>query len=36
MHPDLFADIDPQADMKELHEKFLPVEASGTFWTGLP
>lgn len=36
MHPDLFSDVDPQADLEELHEKFLPVEASGTFWTGLP
>ncbi|MDK4331506.1 ABC transporter substrate-binding protein [Corynebacterium accolens] len=36
MHPDLFSDVDPQADLEELHGKFLPVEASGTFWTGLP
>ena len=25
-----------QINLKELHEKFLPIEASGTFWTGLP
>lgn len=36
MHPDLFKDIDPQADFVEMHEKFLPVEAKGTFWTQLP
>lgn len=36
LHPDLFGDIDPSAGLKELHQKFLPVGASGTFWTGLP
>lgn len=36
MHPDLFEDVDPAAELEELHEKFLPIEASGTFWTGLP
>lgn len=36
LHPELFADLDPQADYVELHERFLPVEARGTFWAGLP
>ncbi|MCZ9309860.1 ABC transporter substrate-binding protein [Corynebacterium uberis] len=36
MHPELFADIDPQAEVAQLHEKFLPVPADGTFWTALP
>lgn len=36
MHPDVFTDIDPHEDFVELHEKFLPVEAKGTFWTPLP
>ncbi|CCI83063.1 ABC transporter substrate-binding protein [Corynebacterium otitidis] len=35
IHPELFADLDPQADFEELHEEFLPIEAEGTFWTGL-
>ncbi|TNL98593.1 iron ABC transporter substrate-binding protein [Corynebacterium tapiri] len=35
MHPELFEDIDPQREVRELHEQFLPIEASGTFWTGL-
>lgn len=35
MHPELFSDIDPHAEVRELHGKFLPVEATGTFWTGL-
>lgn len=35
MHPDLFGDINPDQEVRELHEKFLPIEASGTFWAGL-
>ncbi|MCP9276901.1 ABC transporter substrate-binding protein [Mycolicibacterium arenosum] len=35
-HPELFQDIDPDAGLRELHEKFLPVEPTGTFWTELP
>ncbi|MGV9798088.1 ABC transporter substrate-binding protein [Mycobacterium sp. NPDC003449] len=35
MHPDLFADIDPDAGLRELHEKFLPIQPTGVFWTGL-
>ena len=34
-HPDLFKDVDPEATFKELHERFLPFEASGVFWTTL-
>ena len=36
MHPDLFADLDPDATMKELHDKFLPIDYSGVFWGSLP
>ncbi|MEV5650659.1 ABC transporter substrate-binding protein [Nocardia sp. NPDC052254] len=36
LHPELFADIDPTADLAELHDTFLPIAAGGTFWTGLP
>ncbi|HEY2203123.1 MAG TPA: ABC transporter substrate-binding protein [Pseudonocardia sp.] len=34
LHPDLFPDVDPDASIRELHQKFLPVAPSGTFWTG--
>ncbi|MFP5020765.1 ABC transporter substrate-binding protein [Pseudonocardia phyllosphaerae] len=36
LHPDQFRDVDPDASMRELHEKFLPVEDTGTFWAPLP
>ncbi|MRX52141.1 hypothetical protein GI374_17360 [Paracoccus sp. S-4012] len=32
IHPDLFADLDPEATMRELHERFLPTDYSGVFW----
>jgi iron complex transport system substrate-binding protein len=35
LHPDLFQDVDPNAQLTELHSKFLPIAAAGTFWTGL-
>ncbi len=31
-HPKLFADLDPQASFKELHDTYLPISASGVFW----
>lgn len=31
-HPDLFADLDPDATQKELYDRFLPVRQEGTFW----
>lgn len=36
LHPDLFQDVDPDATIRELHAKFLPVPYQGTFWTELP
>ncbi|AHH17940.1 putative ABC transporter, substrate-binding protein [Nocardia nova SH22a] len=36
LHPELFSDVNPDAELTELHTKFLPISASGTFWTGLP
>ena len=33
--PELFADIDPEANLRTYHEKFLPIDYSGTFWVGL-
>jgi iron complex transport system substrate-binding protein len=35
LHPDKFADLDPQATFEELHERFLPIDVSGVFWTTL-
>ncbi|WP_020591746.1 ABC transporter substrate-binding protein [Kiloniella laminariae] len=35
MHPELFADLDPEAAFIELHERFLPIEYSGIFWGSL-
>lgn len=32
LHPELFADLDPEATMRELHERFLPIDYSGVFW----
>lgn len=34
-HPELFEDVDPEATMKELHDRFLPIEYSGVFWGSL-
>lgn len=34
LHPDAFADIDPNATMTELFERFQPIPADGTYWTG--
>ena len=36
LHPELFADVDPDAMVRELHQRFLPLPARGAFWTGLP
>lgn len=35
LHPEQFADLDPNATFAELHERFLPIEPSGVFWTTL-
>ena len=32
MHPELFADLDPEATIVELHDTFLPIDYSGVFW----
>lgn len=34
-HPALFADVDPDASLRELNEHFLPVPMTGTYWIGL-
>jgi iron complex transport system substrate-binding protein len=35
LHPELFRDVDPDATVRDLHQRFLPVPATGSFWTGL-
>lgn len=35
LHPEKFADLDPHATFNELHERFLPIDVSGVFWTTL-
>lgn len=35
LHPDLFPDVDPDAGIRELHDRFLPIAAGGAFWAGL-
>jgi len=35
LHPELFDDIDPEATMTELHNRFLPIDYSGVFWGSL-
>lgn len=35
LHPDLFADLDPEATLKELHERFLPVGYLPGYWVSL-
>lgn len=35
LYPDDFEDLDVDANFKELHDKFLPFEASGQFWATL-
>lgn len=35
LHPDLFADLDPEATFAELHERFLPVGYVPGYWVSL-
>ncbi|QFU03276.1 corrinoid ABC transporter substrate-binding protein [Halomonas sp. THAF5a] len=35
LHPELFADLDPEATMRELHERFLPVDYEPGYWVSL-
>lgn len=34
-HPDLFADLDPEATLEELHQRFLPVDYAPGYWVSL-
>lgn len=35
LHPELFADLDPDATFKELHERFLPIAYKPGYWVSL-
>lgn len=35
LHPELFADLDPDATLKELHTAFLPVDYTPGYWVSL-
>ena len=35
LHPDLFADLDPDAAFKELHDRFLPVPYKPGYWVSV-
>lgn len=35
LHPDEFADLDPQSTFDTLHAKFMPYDNSGQFWVSL-
>ncbi|WNG37217.1 ABC transporter substrate-binding protein [Archangium minus] len=35
LHPDLFADVDPEATLRTLYSRFQPMELDGTYWIGL-
>ncbi|WP_278923989.1 ABC transporter substrate-binding protein [Pseudophaeobacter profundi] len=35
LHPDLFPDLDPEATLKELHRRFLPVDYKPGYWVSL-
>jgi iron complex transport system substrate-binding protein len=36
LHPDLFADLDPERLLRELHARFQPFPLEGVYWTSLP
>ncbi|KFC69351.1 Periplasmic binding protein precursor [Bosea sp. LC85] len=35
LHPELFADLDPEATLRELHERFLPLPYQPGYWVEL-
>lgn len=35
LHPQVFADIDPQVTLRTLYARFQPVPLNGTYWVGL-
>jgi iron complex transport system substrate-binding protein len=35
LHPELFADLDPQATLRTLYQRFQPIPLDGQYWTSL-
>jgi iron complex transport system substrate-binding protein len=35
LYPQEFADLNPEATFKDFHDKFLPIDYSGTFWVSM-
>ncbi|QRL05261.1 ABC transporter substrate-binding protein [Halomonas venusta] len=35
LHPELFVDLDPEATMRELHDRFLPIDYAPGYWISL-
>ncbi|RUR41191.1 ABC transporter substrate-binding protein [Vreelandella populi] len=35
LHPELFEDLDPEATMQELHDRFLPIDFELGYWISL-
>jgi len=35
LHPELFADLDPDATFRDFHERFLPIEYRPGYWVSL-
>lgn len=35
LHPDLFEELDPEATLNELHDRFLPVDYQSGYWVSL-
>lgn len=36
IHPEDFADLDPEVTLATLHDRFMPFETDGQFWVSLP
>ena len=36
LHPALFADLDPEGLLHQLHQRFQPFPIDGVYWTSLP
>lgn len=36
LHPKLFADLDPEATLRDINQRYFQVPLQGTFWTDLP
>ena len=34
-HPELFEDLDPEATLEELHDRFLPIDYQPGYWITL-